>query len=106
MYVIDSSNLFQVSISTVLLMELLSHEKLIGAKILIVLSKTDLTDRKKLNYLKFMMRLDTIVSQAGKRVSLLEVSSTTGDGIDNVRKWLADNWPRTVKAKNNQANNY
>jgi len=82
-------------------MELLSHEKLVGAKVLIVLSKADLTDKKKLNHLKFMMRLDTVVAQSGKRVSLLEVSSTTGDGIEDVRKWLSDNWPKATKPTNN-----
>ncbi|CAL8110844.1 unnamed protein product [Orchesella dallaii] len=90
-YVIDSSNLFQVSIATVHLMEILSHEKLVRCRVLIVLAKTDLTDAKKLNLLKFMMRLDNIITQAGKRVSLLEASSVTGDGINEIRKWIVDN---------------
>ena len=91
MFVIDSSNLFQVSISTVLLMEMLSHEKLVGTKFLIILAKKDLTNRKKLNHLKFMMRLDNIVSQMGNRISVEEVSSITGDGIEEVRTWINRN---------------
>ncbi|ODM92230.1 ADP-ribosylation factor-like protein 16 [Orchesella cincta] len=90
-YVIDSSNLFQVSISTVHLMEILSHEKLIRCRVLIVLAKNDLTDTKKLNLLKFMMRLDNIINQAGKRVTLLESSSITGDGVEEIRKWIVEN---------------
>lgn len=88
---IDASNLFQVSISTVHLMEILSHEKLVRCRILIILSKTDLTDTKKLNLLKFMMRLDNIISQVGKRVTVMEISSMTGDGIEEVRKWIVEN---------------
>ena len=91
MYVIDSSNLFQVSISTVLLMQMLSHEKLVGSKFLIVLGKHDLTNRKKLNHLKFMMRLDNIVSQAGSRVTVEEASAISGEGIEKVRKWIVEN---------------
>jgi selenocysteine-specific translation elongation factor len=83
-------------------MEILSHEKLVGVKILVILAKIDLTDRKKLNYLKFMMRLDTVVAQAGKRVSLLEVSSTSGDGIEDVRKWLVENWPKPIQMSQQQ----
>lgn len=67
---------------------------------LILLTKMDLTNRKNLNYLKFMMRLDTILAQSGRRVSLLEVSATTGDGLEDVRRWLLLNWPRVKKAAN------
>lgn len=72
-------------------MEILSHEKLVRCRILILLAKRDLTDAKKLNLLKFMMRLDSIISQVGKRVTLLEASSITGDGIEDIRKWIVDN---------------
>ncbi|CAG7717587.1 unnamed protein product [Allacma fusca] len=90
-YTIDSSNLFQVSIATVLLMEMLAHEKLVGSKFLIVLAKSDLTNRKKLNYLKFMMRLDNIASQAGSRITIEEASALTGNGVENIRKWIVEN---------------
>ncbi len=70
---------------------MLSHEKLVGTKFLIILAKKDLTNRKKLNHLKFMMRLDNIVSKMRSRVIVEEASSITGDGIEEVRNWICSN---------------
>jgi len=89
--VIDASNLFQVSISTVMLMEILSHSKLTLTKVLIIFTKTDLTTRKKINYLKFMMRLEGILQECEKRVTVEEVSGLTGEGVENLRSWIFKN---------------
>lgn len=72
-------------------MEILTHEKLVRCRILIVLAKKELTDAKKMNLLKFMMRLDNILTQVGQRVTVQEVSSITGEGIDEIRKWIVEN---------------
>lgn len=56
-----------------------------------MLAKAEMTDTKKMNLLKFMMRLDNIVNQVSKRVTVMEVSSITGDGIEDVRKWIVEN---------------
>jgi len=80
-----------------MLMEIITHEKLVGAKILIVLAKKDLTNYKKLNHLKFMMRLESIVSQSGNRITVQEASSTTGLGIENIRNWINTNKGRGVR---------
>jgi len=55
---------------------------------MIVLNKKDEISKQKLNQLKYIMRIDTIVSQAGKHVSVQEVSSVTGEGVEELRKWL------------------
>jgi len=73
------------------LLEILSHKELIRCRIAVVLAKKEMTETKKMNLLKFMMRLDNIISQVGKRVTLLEVSAITGDGIEELRKWIVDN---------------
>jgi len=74
-----------------MLMEMLSHEKLVNTKFLVILGKKDLTSRKKLNHLKFMMRLDNIVTQIGNRITVEEVSSITGEGIEAVQNWITNN---------------
>lgn len=90
-YVIDSSNQVQVSASTVLLLDVLSSEALREKPVLVFFNKTDSPLGLGLVEYKSVMRLEDIVSHATQRVSVVDGSCWTGEGIGVIMEWLLEN---------------
>lgn len=90
-YTIDSSNQIQVSVSTILLLDLLSSQALQGKPILIFFNKTDLPMGLGLVQYKSVMRLDDIVEHATQKLKIVEGSCWSGTGVDYISDWILSN---------------
>ncbi|KAG8228124.1 hypothetical protein J437_LFUL000126 [Ladona fulva] len=90
-YVVDASNLCQISAAGVLFYEIMADPDLAAAKILLVLSKMDVSYRQMRNEALLMMQLSRLKREESHRdIKVVEASGMTGKGMDELRKWLAD----------------
>jgi len=87
-YIIDSSNSLQLSVSTIALLDLLSTETLKGKPVLVFFNKTDLPLRMPLVEYKSVMRLEDIVAHAQQSIEVVEGSCWSGVGLEAVEKWI------------------
>lgn len=89
-YVVDSSNRAQVSASTVLFLDLLSSDKTREKPILLFFNKIDLPLGLGLQEYKSVMRLEDILTHATQNIVVISGSGWTGEGIDDVLKWISN----------------
>ncbi len=90
-YVVDTSRPSLISATTVLLLETLSSEALRHKPFLILFNKTDSPFAMSLVELKAIMRLDDIVEVApDNKITVVQGSCATGEGIDEVLQWLRE----------------
>ncbi|XP_067120068.1 ADP-ribosylation factor-like protein 16 [Centruroides vittatus] len=89
LYVIDISNLQQVSCACILLLEILSKLELENMRVLIVLNKTDAMNTLTMNEMKGLLRLDDISKYAKQRIDVVETSCVLGEGLEFIRDWLS-----------------
>ncbi|XP_071447334.1 ADP-ribosylation factor-like protein 16 [Hetaerina americana] len=88
-YVVDASNLCQISAAGVLFYELIADPVLATAKILLVLTKMDVSYRQMRNEALLMMQLARLKREEFHRdISVIEASGMSGQGIEELRKWL------------------
>lgn len=107
MYVIDTSNLCQISaagkmlligipavfsfilLSGVLLYTLLADPRLQHTKFLLILGKMDLAYRQMRNEALLMLQFDKLKKQVRQTIQIVETSSITCDGHTKILEWLA-----------------
>ncbi|GFT65076.1 ADP-ribosylation factor-like protein 16 [Nephila pilipes] len=87
-YVIDASNMQQISCACVLLLEIIKHDLLKNAKIAIVLNKTDVNNSVQIAEIKYLLRLEDISQHAEQEITVIETSCLTGKGLKILKQWL------------------
>ncbi|XP_041473842.1 ADP-ribosylation factor-like protein 16 [Lytechinus variegatus] len=91
LYVVDVSNMSQVSSACIQLLQVLTDPKLQNASILVVLNKSDLPLPMSMQQIRSLLHLDDIANSASQRIEVLQVSALTGQGLDEVVRWLSSN---------------
>ncbi|XP_012275587.1 ADP-ribosylation factor-like protein 16 [Orussus abietinus] len=99
-YVVDASNLCQISAAGVLLYSLLVEPLLGAARIALVLSKMDLSYRQMRNEALLMLHFARLQREIEQSITVLEVSGMTGQGVEKLREWLfaSSRPPRPLKS--------
>ncbi|XP_078035469.1 ADP-ribosylation factor-like protein 16 [Augochlora pura] len=95
-YVVDASNLCQISLAVVQFYSLLVEPRLRKIKIALTLNKMDLSYRQMRNEALLMLEFSRIQKEVKQDLSLFETSGMTGQGVEELRNWLFD--PATLKA--------
>ncbi|XP_015906645.1 ADP-ribosylation factor-like protein 16 [Parasteatoda tepidariorum] len=90
LFLVDSSNLQQISCATILLLEALKHPSLQNARFLIILNKTDITVSTTISEMKYLLRLDDICLHAKQNIEVIESSCLTGKGLKDIKQWLQE----------------
>ncbi|KAH0537823.1 ADP-ribosylation factor-like protein 16 [Cotesia glomerata] len=101
-YVVDASNLCQISAAGVLLYSLLVEPKLQHVKICFVLGKMDLSYRQMRNEALLMLHFNRLIREVSQKITVIEASGMTGQGIELLRNWIFD--PETLKAVGSTGN--
>ncbi|XP_034566989.1 ADP-ribosylation factor-like protein 16 isoform X3 [Notolabrus celidotus] len=87
-FMVDPSNIAQVSSSCIQLLSVLSAEPLCRAPVLILFNKRDMPCTMSLTELKSLLRMDDIIAFASQPITSLELSARTGQGLQEVLTWL------------------
>uniref|UniRef100_A0A4W3JXZ7 ARF like GTPase 16 n=1 Tax=Callorhinchus milii TaxID=7868 RepID=A0A4W3JXZ7_CALMI len=87
-FMIDVANSTQISASCMQLLSVLAAEELQQTSVLILFNKIDLPCPMSFVEMKSLFRLDDIIACAKQPLSVLEVSSRDGSGLQEVLKWL------------------
>ncbi|XP_028029703.1 ADP-ribosylation factor [Bombyx mandarina] len=103
-YVVDTSNLCQISEATVLLYTLLAEPRLKNTKFILVLSKMDAAYRQMRNEALLMLQYTRLCKELPNSITLLEASPLTGEGIDKLIELLGAQKPN-LKFKGQVKNN-
>ncbi|XP_075153275.1 ADP-ribosylation factor-like protein 16 [Haematobia irritans] len=88
MYVVDTSNLCQISAAGVLFYSILAEPRLQKVRILLVLSKMDYAYRQMRNEALLMMQMSKLQKEIRQKVTIIEVSPVTKVGFDSIYNWL------------------
>ena len=84
----DASNLCQISAVGILLYSLLVNPKLANASFVLVLSKMDLSYRQMRNEALLVLHFARLKREIRQNITIMETSSVTGQGIEELRKWI------------------
>ncbi|CAO1429390.1 unnamed protein product [Diamesa serratosioi] len=87
-FVVDTSNLCQISCAGVLLYSILAEPKLQKAKICLVLTKMDYAYRQMRNEALLMLQIEKLKTQVQQAITIIESSAITREGIDQIEEWL------------------
>lgn len=87
-YVMDASNLCQISAVGILLYSLLVNPKLDNASFVLVLSKMDLSYRQMRNEALLVLHFARLKRETRQNITIIETSSVNGQGIEDLRKWI------------------
>ncbi|XP_041974185.1 ADP-ribosylation factor 1 [Aricia agestis] len=98
-FVVDTSNLCQISAAAVMLYTLLAEPKLRNAKFILVLSKMDAAYRQMRNEALLMLQFARLSTELKNAPVLLEASPLTGVGLEELRNHLAENKRPVVTIK-------
>ncbi|XP_063994249.1 ADP-ribosylation factor-like protein 16 [Diachasmimorpha longicaudata] len=101
-YVIDASNLCQISAAGVLLYSLVVEPKLNQVKIALVLGKMDLSYRQMRNEALLMIHFARLKREVHQKITVIEVSGVNGEGVETLRDWIFDS--DTLKAVGSSGN--
>lgn len=101
-YVVDASNLCQISAAGVLLYSLLVEPKLQHVKICLILGKMDLSYRQMRNEALLMLHFARLNREVSQNITVIEASGMEGQGIEQLRNWLFD--PETLRAVGSTGN--
>ena len=91
LYVVDITNLTQISAATMLLLDILTAKELRCKPMLIFFNKCDCELRTSLTELKSIMRLDELIENTTQSVRLLEGSCVTKEGLKTIIEWIIEN---------------
>lgn len=86
----DTSNLCQISAAGVLLYSFLVEPKLRNVKIALILNKMDVSYRQMRNEALLMLQNARLQREVTQKITVLETSGMTGQGIEDLRNWLFD----------------
>ncbi|KAL7301562.1 hypothetical protein TKK_0005991 [Trichogramma kaykai] len=89
-FVIDASNLCQISAAGVLLYTLLTDPSLQKVRFALVLTKMDWSYRQMRNEALLMLQFTRLKKEVKQEIQVLEVSALTGDGVDKLKEWIFD----------------
>ncbi|KAF7272692.1 hypothetical protein GWI33_014555 [Rhynchophorus ferrugineus] len=89
MYVVDASNLCQISTAGVLLYTVLAHPLLRNAKFLLVLTKMDASYRQMRNEALLMLQMKRLQKEIKQKITIVEASAITGLGREDILKWIS-----------------
>ncbi|XP_031632394.1 ADP-ribosylation factor-like protein 16 [Contarinia nasturtii] len=89
LYVIDTSNLCQISAAGVLLYSLLADPRLQHTKFLLILTKMDLAYRQMRNEMLLMIHFEKLKKQIRQSIQIVETSSITCSGHQKILEWLS-----------------
>ncbi|XP_055381318.1 ADP-ribosylation factor-like protein 16 [Condylostylus longicornis] len=87
-YVVDTSNLCQISCAGVLLYSIMADPRLQKTKFLLVLTKMDLAYRQMRNEALLMLQMAKLKKQLKQNLVIVEASPITRDGFEDIYKWL------------------
>lgn len=87
-FVVDSCNTSQISSSCIQLLSVLAAESLHGVSVLLIFNKRDLPCVMNLTEIKSLFRLEDIIVSATQPITTLELSASSGQGIQEVLTWL------------------
>lgn len=87
-YVVDTSNLCQISAAGVLFYSILTEPRLQKVKILLVLTKMDYSYRQMRNEALLMLQMSKLQKQIRQQVTIVEASAVTKVGLDPIYDWL------------------
>ncbi|XP_061389751.1 ADP-ribosylation factor-like protein 16 [Musca vetustissima] len=88
MYVVDTSNLCQISAAGVLFYSILAEPRLQKVRILLVLSKMDYAYRQMRNEALLMLQMSKLQKEIRQNITIIEVSPVTRVGLDGIYNWL------------------
>ncbi|CRK92637.1 CLUMA_CG006194, isoform A [Clunio marinus] len=88
LFVVDTSNLCQISCAGVLLYSILAEPKLQKAKICLVLTKMDYAYRQMRNEALLMLQIERLKAQVSQEITIIESSAITREGLDQIVEWL------------------
>ncbi|XP_066599766.1 ADP-ribosylation factor-like protein 16 [Prorops nasuta] len=94
-YVLDTSNLCQISAAGVLLYSILVEPRLRNIKVALVLNKMDLSYRQMRNEALLMLHFARLKQEVTQKITVIETSGMTGLGVEELRNWLFD--PDVIK---------
>ncbi|TDG49909.1 hypothetical protein AWZ03_003685 [Drosophila navojoa] len=87
-YVVDASNLCQISAAGVLFYSILTEPRLQKVKILLVLTKMDYSYRQMRNEALLMLQMSKLQKQIRQQVTIVEASAVTKVGLNAIYDWL------------------
>ncbi|KAJ9582843.1 hypothetical protein L9F63_022802, partial [Diploptera punctata] len=104
MYVVDASNLCQIPAAGVLLYSILAEPSLQKAKVLLVLTKMDVSYRQMRNEALLILQLSRLKKEISQEIIVVETSAMTGEGVSEILQWLQDtkNWMASSSTTNNE----
>ncbi|KAG5894267.1 hypothetical protein JTB14_007893 [Gonioctena quinquepunctata] len=88
-YVVDVSNLCQISAACVLLYTVMVHPALKNAEFLIVLTKMDVSYRQMRNEALLMLQMKRLQREVRQKITITEASAITGEGRNEILKWIS-----------------
>ncbi|KAJ8963487.1 hypothetical protein NQ318_018970 [Aromia moschata] len=95
-YVVDASNLCQISAACVLLYTILVNPALKNAEFLLVLTKMDLSYRQMRNEALLMLQMKRLQKEVRQNITIAEASAINGEGRNEILKWITKNYPPAV----------
>lgn len=87
-FVVDLSNLPQVAAVTVELFDMLRHARTQSKDVLLLLNKRDSPVRMSREFVDSAMRLEDLVATVTQKVTIMESSAKTGDGVEAVMDYV------------------
>ncbi|XP_022907977.1 ADP-ribosylation factor-like protein 16 [Onthophagus taurus] len=100
-YVVDTSNLCQISAAGVLLYTILANPQLKFCKFLLVLTKMDVSYRQMRNEALLMLQMRRLQKEICQEIKIVESSAITGEGKDVILRWLDEGESKVTKQINN-----
>ncbi|KAI4467624.1 adp-ribosylation factor-like protein 16 [Holotrichia oblita] len=97
MYVVDASNLCQISAAGVLLYTVLADPQVKNVKVLLVLTKMDVSYRQMRNEALLMLQIRRLQKEVKQEIIVIEASAITGEGRNEILQWLfAEDTKRSI----------
>jgi len=87
-YVVDTSNLCQISAAGVLLYSLLADPRLRHTRILLVLTKMDLAYRQMRNEALLMLQIEKLKKEINQSITIIETDAISCSGHEKIIDWL------------------
>ncbi|XP_076448918.1 ADP-ribosylation factor-like protein 16 [Babylonia areolata] len=91
-YVVDVSNRCQVASACIQLLTVLTHAQTTDTPVLLLLNKQDLPCVMSRNEIEWLFRLDEVCQHTTQKITVLDVSAKTGQGLDQVARWIYDSY--------------
>ncbi|KAK3588529.1 hypothetical protein CHS0354_014240 [Potamilus streckersoni] len=92
MYMVDLSNSLQISGSCIQLLTVLSNQSLGDVPVLLIFNKIDMPTIMTRSEVESLFRLDEIISHSKQKVTVIEISAFSGQGLQTIVDWLLQNY--------------